>query len=88
MSARPKPPIRELAEEPIIGIPYARQVVVGNRVFAICPRCAARVELIERKDFESASADAYARHYFAEHAVADGLVKRGDRWFGPRAAKP
>ena len=73
--------------EPILGIPYAHQVVVHRRLFAVCPRCSRQIELPGRKDFESASTDAYATHYFAEHAAADGLVQRDGRWFGPRAAK-
>jgi hypothetical protein len=70
--------------EPILGVPYAHQEIVGRRVFAICPRCAARIELTGRKDFESAAVDPYVTHYFAEHASADGLVKYGDRWYRRR----
>jgi hypothetical protein len=74
--------------EPILGIPYAYQAIVGRKTFAVCPRCAEQIELVKRKDFESASSDAYATHYLAAHAAADGLVQRDGRWFRPRGVKP
>ena len=74
--------------EPILGIPYARQEIIGRQIFAVCPRCASQIELSRSKDFESASSDAYAAHYFAEHAAADGLIQRDGRWFRHRAARP
>jgi hypothetical protein len=49
------------------GIPYARVADDGRSV--TCPVCGARVELRGRKDADSMSSDAYARHYAGRHAV-------------------
>ncbi len=72
---------------PALGVPYARQTVIdfGDRsvVVATCPRCNQKVELTERKDFESMSGQEYADHYHERHAVDDGLVCIGGQWYAP-----
>lgn len=57
-----------------IGIPHAKTVFVGPSAFAVCPVCADRVALFERKDEESWSGVEYARHYEAKHAVPETCV--------------
>ena len=52
----------------MIGIPYARRVEIDGAWYSICPRCEAKIELRERKDFESHSGREYAEHFAAEHA--------------------
>lgn len=52
-----------------MGIPYAKQEVVGRRVYAICPTCGAKIELKVRKDAESRSGAEYAAHHKANHEV-------------------
>ncbi len=55
-----------------IGIPYAsharnaRGQILPNKV--VCPICQKKITLTSKKDFESYSNDAYAKHYAAEHA--------------------
>jgi len=68
---------------PIIGVPYAQiHHDAHGRQIATCPRCKREIALIGRgKDFETVSNAAYVKHYFAEHAVADGLVKVGREWY-------
>lgn len=52
----------------MIGIPYARQVIKGKRVFAVCPVCHEHIALLTRKDEDSFSTRPYADHYQEKHA--------------------
>jgi len=75
--------------EPVANAPYAGQSLVAGRLVATCPRCSAEIELKRSrgKIFETASSEAYERHYFAAHALYDGLLKRGGHWFRRRTRR-
>lgn len=55
-----------------VGIPYARQQQdpVTKTWFVACPICAARIDLVARKDFESFTTEEYQAHVAKEHPDA------------------
>ena len=55
---------------PGLGIPYASHDFDpnGDR-YVTCPVCHERVDLVERKDFESMTGIEYARHYEQKHKL-------------------
>jgi hypothetical protein len=52
------------------GIPYASRVQRGGKWFAICPTCKAKIELRDRKDWESFSGIEYSEHHNAKHEAS------------------
>jgi hypothetical protein len=62
------PPMASRATPTRIGIPFALQLRDAAGAYVRCPVCNVRVNLIERKDFESFTRREYAQHYAAKHA--------------------
>jgi hypothetical protein len=52
------------------GIPYANEYWDEDlaTAYKVCPECAVRITLYDRKDFESFTGAEYADHYIAEHS--------------------
>lgn len=62
-----------------IGIPYAsRHVDDDGQWYCVCPECGQRIDLNQRKDFESLSGREYAEHYEDHHAPLPPLREVAD----------